>query len=76
LFPEAILGAFFGALDFERVADVLGRKWVYLGVAVIMMIGAWLQRAPGLIWLVVARFALGLGIGGDYLVFRSGEPNP
>src|ERR1700722_11817598 len=30
----AILGAFFGALIFGRIADVLGRKWVYLGVAV------------------------------------------
>ena len=66
---SAILGAFFGALVFGRIADVLGRKWVYLGVAVIMMIGALASAfAPGFIWLVIARFVLGLGIGGDYPV--------
>ncbi len=65
----AILGAFFGAVIFGRIADVLGRKWVYLGVAVIMMVGALASAfAPGFIWLVVARFVLGLGIGGDYPV--------
>ena len=65
----AILGAFFGALIFGRIADVLGRKWVYLGVAVIMMIGAVASAfAPGFFWLVIARFVLGLGIGGDYPV--------
>ena len=65
----AILGAFFGALVFGRIADVLGRKWVYLGVAVIMIIGAVASAvAPGFVWLVIARFVLGLGIGGDYPV--------
>ncbi len=66
---SAILGAFFGALIFGRIADVLGRKWVYLGVAIIMMVGAVASAfAPGFIWLVIARFVLGLGIGGDYPV--------
>jgi PHS family inorganic phosphate transporter-like MFS transporter len=65
----AISGAFFGALIFGRIADVLGRKSVYLGVAVIMAIGAVASAfAPGFIWLVIARFVLGLGIGGDYPV--------
>jgi MFS family permease len=66
---SAILGAFFGAIVFGRIADVLGRKWVYTGVAVIMMAGALLSAvAPSFIWLVIARFVLGLGIGGDYPV--------
>jgi MFS family permease len=66
---SAILGAFFGAVLFGRIADVLGRKWVYTGVAVIMMVGALLSAiAPSFIWLVIARFVLGLGIGGDYPV--------
>jgi len=66
---SAILGAFFGAIAFGRIADVLGRKWVYTGVAVIMMVGALLSAvAPSFIWLVIARFVLGLGIGGDYPV--------
>jgi PHS family inorganic phosphate transporter-like MFS transporter len=62
---SAILGAFVGAFVFGRVADVLGRKNVYISVAVIMVIGA---LAPNLALLVVARFVLGLGIGGDYPV--------
>ncbi len=66
---SAILGAFFGAIIFGRIADVLGRKWVYTGVAVIMMTGALFSAfAPSFIWLVIARFVLGLGIGGDYPV--------
>jgi MFS family permease len=66
---SAILGAFFGAIIFGRIADVLGRKWVYTGVAVIMVVGALFSAiAPSFIWLVIARFVLGLGIGGDYPV--------
>ena len=71
---SAILGAFFGALIFGRIADVLGRKWVYVRVAVIMMVGALGSAfAPGFIWLVVARFVLGLGIGGDYPGLRRAD---
>ncbi len=36
----AILGAFIGAFAFGRLADVLGRKKVYVTVAVIMILGA------------------------------------
>ena len=36
----AILGAFVGAFVFGRIADVIGRKKVYVTVAVIMIIGA------------------------------------
>ncbi len=66
---SAILGAFFGAVVFGRIADVLGRKRVYTIVAAIMIVGALASAvAPGFVWLVVARFVLGLGIGGDYPV--------
>jgi MFS family permease len=66
---SAILGAFVGAFVFGRVADVLGRKNVYISVAVIMVIGALASAfAPNLAFLIVARFVLGLGIGGDYPV--------
>jgi PHS family inorganic phosphate transporter-like MFS transporter len=66
---SAILGAFVGAFVFGRVADVLGRKNVYVSVAVIMVIGAIASAfAPNLAFLIVARFVLGLGIGGDYPV--------
>ena len=65
----AILAAFFGATLFGRVADVLGRKSVYTVVAAIMIFGAIASAlAPSFILLVIARFILGLGIGGDYPV--------
>jgi PHS family inorganic phosphate transporter-like MFS transporter len=65
----AILAAFIGALAFGRIADVLGRKSVYVAVAVIMIVGAVGSAfATSFLWLVVARFVLGLGIGGDYPV--------
>jgi MFS transporter, PHS family, inorganic phosphate transporter len=65
----AILGAFIGAFTFGRIADIIGRKKVYVTVAVIMIVGAIASAfAPGFIFLVVARLVLGLGIGGDYPV--------
>jgi MFS transporter, PHS family, inorganic phosphate transporter len=65
----AILGAFIGAFVFGRIADVIGRKKVYVTVAVIMIIGAIASAlAPDFLFLVVARLVLGLGIGGDYPV--------
>jgi PHS family inorganic phosphate transporter-like MFS transporter len=65
----AILGAFIGAFVFGRIADVFGRKNVYITVAIIMVIGAIASAvAPNLIFLIVARLVLGLGIGGDYPV--------
>ncbi len=66
---SAILAAFFGALIFGRIADVLGRKAVYTVVAAIMILGALASAlSPNFIFLVVARFVLGLGVGGDYPV--------
>ena len=65
----AILGAFIGATIFGRVADLLGRKSVYAVVAAVMIGGALLSAlANGFLWLVLARFLIGLGIGGDYPV--------
>lgn len=65
----AILGAFLGATVFGRVADRLGRKSVYVAVAIVMIAGALASAlAMNFAWLVAARFVLGLGIGGDYPV--------
>ncbi len=65
----AILGAFFGAFVFGRLADVLGRKTVYTTVALIMILGALASAfSPNLVFLIVSRLVLGLGIGGDYPV--------
>ena len=66
---SAILGAFIGAFVFGRIADLLGRKRVYTLVALIMVVGAVASAfSTGFVWLVIARFVLGLGIGGDYPV--------
>ena len=65
----AILGAFVGAFTFGRIADIIGRKKVYVTVAIIMIMGAVASAfAPDFIFLVIARLVLGLGIGGDYPV--------
>ncbi len=66
---SAILAAFVGAMVFGRLADLIGRRRVYAIVAVVMIVGATASAvAPNFLFLVVARFVLGLGIGGDYPV--------
>jgi MFS family permease len=65
----AILGAFVGAVGFGRIADVVGRKRVYVIVATVMMCGALASAfSPDFAWLVASRVILGIGIGGDYPV--------
>jgi PHS family inorganic phosphate transporter-like MFS transporter len=65
----AVLGAFVGAFAFGRVADLIGRKAVYVAVAVIMVLGAIASAlATDFTVLLIARLVLGLGIGGDYPV--------
>ncbi|MHB8452406.1 MAG: MFS transporter [Mycobacteriales bacterium] len=65
----ALLAAFIGALVFGRLADLFGRKSIYAIVAVIMIVGAVASAvSPTFWWLIVSRFILGLGIGGDYPV--------
>jgi MFS family permease len=66
---SALLGAVIGAFVFGRIADILGRKSVYALVAAVMIVGALASAfSPNFLFLVVARFVLGLGIGGDYPV--------
>jgi MFS family permease len=66
---SAILGAFIGAFIFGRIADIFGRKVIYITVAAIMIFGAVASAlAPNFFLLVIARLILGLGIGGDYPV--------
>ena len=66
---SAILGAFFGAVVFGRLADLVGRRKIYTVVAAIMIVGAITSAlAPSFGFLVASRFLLGLGVGGDYPV--------
>ncbi len=65
----ALLAAFCGAFVFGRIADVVGRRRVFVAVAVIMVVGSLASAlSPSLWFLIGARFVLGLGIGGDYPV--------
>ncbi len=65
----ALIAAFVGAFVFGRLADMLGRKKIYGLEAAIMGVGALASAfAPNMIWLLVFRFIMGLGIGGDYPV--------
>jgi MFS family permease len=64
-----LAAAFCGALVFGRFADVAGRKRVYWLVAVIMVVGAIGSALSPSFWvLIVFRFVLGFGVGGDYPV--------
>jgi len=65
----ALIAAFVGAFVFGRLSDVLGRKRIYGLEAGIMAVGAILSAfSPSLVWLLVFRFIMGVGIGGDYPV--------
>ena len=62
-----LLSAFFGAIIFGRLSDKLGRKKVYGLEAGLMVVGAVLSAfSPSFIWLLIFRFILGIGVGGDY----------
>ena len=64
-----LAAAFLGALVFGRFADVAGRKRVYWMVAAIMIVGALGSALAPSFWvLIVFRFVLGFGVGGDYPV--------
>ncbi|BBX39577.1 MFS transporter [Mycobacterium simiae] len=67
LTSSALLAVAVGAFVFGRLGDLLGRRTVYGLEAAIMVVGALLSAfAPNFTWLLVARFILGVGIGGDY----------
>jgi len=63
----SLIAAALGSIVFGRMADFIGRKTIYGWTLVILAIGALASAfAPNLIWLLIFRFILGLGIGGDY----------
>jgi MFS family permease len=70
LLNAVMLGAaFLGAIVFGRLADVIGRTRVYWMSAALMVVAAvGSALAPSLAVLVVFRFLLGFGVGGDYPV--------
>jgi MFS transporter, PHS family, inorganic phosphate transporter len=72
-----LLAAFLGAFLFGRFADVAGRKRVYWMVAPIMIVGALGSALSPSFWvLIVFRFVLGCGVGGDYPVGAAAKFSP
>ncbi len=63
----ALFAAVLGALIFGRLMDRLGRKTVY-GVEAMLLTGGAILSAfsINIWWLLVFRFVVGLGVGGDY----------
>lgn len=62
-----LIATFVGAFVFGRLADVYGRKKLYGLEALIMVIGAILSAfSPNVLWLIIFRVFMGIGIGGDY----------
>ena len=70
LLNAVMLGAaFLGATVFGRLADVIGRTrayWISAAMMVLAAVGSALS--PNLATLVMFRFLLGFGVGGDYPV--------
>ncbi len=63
----SLIAAAFGSVIFGRLADHLGRKSIYGHTLIVLAIGAIASAfSPNVVWLLVFRFILGLGIGGDY----------
>jgi MFS family permease len=65
----ALLASAFGAVVFGRVADLLGRKRIYGVEVLVLALGAIASAlSPNMLWLIIFRIVLGIGIGGDYPV--------
>ncbi|MEO6890135.1 MAG: MFS transporter [Ktedonobacteraceae bacterium] len=67
LASTSLLAAAFGSIIFGRLADFVGRRSIYGFTLIVLAAGALASAlAPNVIWLLIFRFVLGLGIGGDY----------
>src|SRR5947209_14770037 len=63
----SLIAAALGSIIFGRLADHFGRKFVYGYELIVLAVGAIASAlSPNVIWLLIFRFLLGLGIGGDY----------
>lgn len=63
----SLIATFFGAFIFGNLADRLGRKSVYGIEAILMVLGALMSAFSfNVSFLLLSRFILGLGVGGDY----------
>ncbi|HXL38540.1 MAG TPA: MFS transporter [Ktedonobacteraceae bacterium] len=69
LSSTALLAAALGAVVFGRISDRLGRRFVYGYELLVLAAGAIASAlSPNVFWLLIFRFILGMGVGGDYPV--------
>jgi len=67
LASSAIITAVLGQIVFGILGDKIGRKKVYGVEASLLSAGAFLSAfSPNLLWLIIFRMIMGVGIGGDY----------
>lgn len=67
-----IAGAVLGALGFGRLADVLGRKKLFLITLTVYMAATLATGFSNTFWFfALCRFVTGLGIGGEYAAINS-----
>jgi len=63
----SLIAAALGSLLFGHLADRIGRHAIFSYTLVVLALGAIASAfSPNVIWLIVFRFILGMGIGGDY----------
>lgn len=63
----ALFGAFVGALVFGRIADKRGRRYIYgLEMSILVVFAIVSALSINVTMLIISRFILGVGIGGDY----------
>jgi len=63
----SLIAAAIGSIMFGRLADYVGRRSIYGFTLVVLAVGAIASSlSPNVMWLLIFRFVLGLGIGGDY----------
>ncbi|WP_112430035.1 MFS transporter [Thermogemmatispora tikiterensis] len=63
----SLIAAALGSMIFGRLADFVGRRSIYGFTLLVLAAGALASAlAPNVVWLIIFRFILGLGIGGDY----------
>ncbi|KPC90950.1 IolT [Streptomyces sp. NRRL F-6602] len=64
-----LIGAAFGSVLGGRAADALGRRLALLWAGAVFVVGALaVALAPTVAWMVVARFVLGLAVGGASMI--------
>src|SRR6266700_2677648 len=63
----SLIAAAIGSILFGRLADYVGRRSIYGYTLIVLAAGAIASSlSPNVMWLLIFRFILGLGIGGDY----------